>query len=138
MKGKAAENTFNFQVRVYYEDTDAGGVVYHSRYLHFMERARTEWLRSLGFKQCQLMREEEILFAVKKISIDYLRPALFDDILDIRTLIIDRYRVSLDFEQLVTNQSQETICQAQVKIVCLSTTTMKPKIIPAPILSAFN
>ncbi len=75
--------TFRWPVRVYYEDTDAGGVVYHANYLLFMERARTEWLRALGFEQDALRREAGVQFSVRRATIDYLRPALFNDLLTV-------------------------------------------------------
>ena len=75
---------FLWQVRVYYEDTDSGGVVYHSNYLKFMERARTEWLRSLGFEQDVLARDEDVIFAVRSINVEFLKPGRFNQLLDVR------------------------------------------------------
>lgn len=138
MKGNAANNEFNLQVRVYYEDTDAGGVVYHSNYLNFMERARTEWLRHAGFEQDALIEKKEILFTVHKVTIDYNKPALFNDLLDIKTRIIEQRKVSFIFEQLVFNQAKEMICNAEIKIVCIDSNTLKPKPIPETILSELN
>ncbi|MFT5427183.1 MAG: acyl-CoA thioester hydrolase [Gammaproteobacteria bacterium] len=138
MKVNADNNEFNLQVRVYYEDTDAGGVVYHTNYLKFMERARTEWLRHAGFEQDILIDEKEILFAVRKISIDYNKPALFNDLLNIKTRIIEQRKVSFIFEQLVFNQAEEMICNAEIKIVCIDSNTLKPKPIPETILSELN
>ena len=138
MKNDAVKNEFNMQVRVYYEDTDAGGVVYHSNYLNFMERARTEWLRHIGFEQHTLIEKDEILFAVRKISIDYHKPALFNEQLNIKTRVIHTRRASLVFEQIIFNQSEETICKAEIKIACLNSTTMKPEPIPETIISELN
>ena len=138
MKGNAANNEFNLRVRVYYEDTDGGGMVYHSNYLKFMERARTEWLRHAGFEQDTLIEEKEILFAVRKVSIDYNKPALFNDLLNIKTRIIEQRKVSFIFEQLVFNQTEEMICNAEIKIVCINSNTLKPKPIPETILSELN
>lgn len=138
MKGNAANNEFNLQVRIYYEDTDAGGVVYHSNYLKFMERARTEWLRHAGFEQDTLIEKKQVLFAVRKISIDYNKPALFNDLLDIKTRIIEQRKVSFIFEQLVFNQAEEMICKAEIKIVCIDSNTLRPKPIPETILSELN
>ena len=76
---------FQWPVRVYYEDTDSGGVVYYANYLRFMERARTEWMRELGFEQDVLIREEGVIFAVRSAKVDYLRPALFNDELNVVT-----------------------------------------------------
>jgi len=138
MKSEPAKNEFTLQVRVYYEDTDAGGVVYHSNYLNFMERARTEWLRHIGFEQHTLIEQDEILFAVRKISIDYHKPALFNEQLNIKTRVIHTRRASLVFEQIIFNQSEETICKAEIKIACLNSTTMKPESIPETIISELN
>jgi len=138
MKSEPAKNEFTLQVRVYYEDTDAGGVVYHSNYLNFMERARTEWLRHAGFEQHTLIEQDEILFAVRKINIDYHKPAFFNELLDIKTRIIRIGSASLDFEQIIFNQTEEIICKAEIKIACLSSTTMKPEPIPESIISELN
>lgn len=138
MNRESDKNEFNLQVRVYYEDTDAGGVVYHSNYLNFMERARTEWLRQAGFEQNTLKEKKEILFAVRKIHIDYNLPALFNDLLDIKTRIVKQRKASLIFEQIIFNPSEEIICKAEIKIACLDSNTMKPKPIPETILSELN
>lgn len=129
---------FNMQIRIYYEDTDAGGVVYHSQYLNFMERARTEWLRSMGFEQHILIGEYKILFAVCSINIDYNRPAFFDQLLDIKTHLIKQRKVSMFFEQIISNQSKQTICNAEIKIACLNSDTMQPAVIPETILLELN
>lgn len=138
MNNETGKKEFTLQVRVYYEDTDAGGVVYHSNYLNFMERARTEWLRHIGFEQHTLIEKNEILFAVRKISIDYHKPALFNELLNIKTRIIQSRRASLVFEQIIFNQSEETICKAEIKIACLNSNTMKPESIPETILLELN
>lgn len=130
-----AKKIFHFPIRVYYEDTDAGGIVYHSQYLNFMERARTEWLRSMNLHQDRLKQKEGILFVVRNISIDYRKPAFFDQMLDITTDINEQRVASLIFIQSVINQSEETICDATIKIACISTTTMKSTPIPTTILS---
>ncbi len=90
---------FIWPVRVYYEDTDSGGVVYYANYLKFMERARTEWLRQLGFEQDELLEKEGILFAVRRVSVDYLRPARFNDELLVSASISKQGRASLTFQQ---------------------------------------
>lgn len=138
MNNETGKKEFTLQVRVYYEDTDAGGVVYHSNYLNFMERARTEWLRHIGFEQHTLIEKNEILFAVRTISIDYHKPALFNELLNIKTRIIQSRRASLVFEQIIFNQSEETICKAEIKIACLNSNTMKPESIPETILLELN
>ena len=103
-----------------------------------MERARTEWLRHIGFEQHTLIEKDEILFAVRKISIDYHKPALFNELLNIKTRIIQSRRASLVFEQIIFNQSEETICKAEIKIACLNSNTMKPESIPETILLELN
>ncbi len=125
---------FTWPVRVYYENTDAGGVVYHTDYLNFMERARTEWLRSLGFEQDKLSKEQSIIFAVRKVTIDYIKPAVFDELLTINTRIIKQGKASLLFEQFIINKENEKLCQAEIKIACLDNNNMKPAPIPDNIL----
>lgn len=138
MNNEPAKNEFNLQVRVYYEDTDAGGVVYHSNYLKFMERARTEWLRHIGFEQDILIEENEILFAVRHINIDFHKPAHFNELLNVKTHITDQRKASLVFEQIISNQTEEIICKARIKIACLNCKTMKPEPIPETIISELN
>jgi len=138
MSNEPAKNEFKLQVRVYYEDTDAGGVVYHSNYLKFMERARTEWLRHIGFEQDILIEENEILFAVRHINIDFHKPAHFNELLNVKTHITDQRKASLVFEQIISNQTEEIICKARIKIACLNYKTMKPEPIPETIISELN
>ena len=90
---------FGWQVRVYYEDTDAGGVVYYANYLKFFERARTEMLRSLGFEQDSLMAEQNIIFVVRSVNVDYLKPARFNEAVEVRTKVIELKKTNLTFEQ---------------------------------------
>ncbi len=90
---------FSIPIRVYYEDTDAGGVVYYANYFKFMERARTEWLRSLGFEQAELARDPGVLFAVRSAKLEFLKPARFDDLLEATVEIRERGRASLTFHQ---------------------------------------
>lgn len=138
MKSELRKNQFNLQIRVYYEDTDAGGVVYHSNYLNFMERARSEWLRHLGFEQHVLIEKNGILFAVRKVTIDYHKPALFNELLDVKTHISDQRKASLVFKQIILNQSKETICRAEIKIACLNSISRKPTVIPETIILEMN
>ena len=135
-----ANGTFVWPVRVYYEDTDAGGVVFYANYLRFMERARTEWLRSLGFEQTRLMDEPGILFAVRSVQVDYLRPARLDDELEITAAIGWRGRASLVFAQTVErindNGTPELLCRGEVKIACLDADSFRPASVPEDILNA--
>jgi acyl-CoA thioester hydrolase len=120
---------FVWPVRVYYEDTDAGGVVYYANYLKFMERARTEYLRSLGHEQDKLIINEEIIFAVRSVSVDYLKPAHFNQLLQVSAEITDFKKVSLEFHQQITHDSQ-LLVTGNVRIACLDVKTLKPKVIP--------
>jgi acyl-CoA thioester hydrolase len=123
------KNPFVFPIRVYYEDTDAGGVVYHSNYLNFFERARTEMLRDLGFKQTILRKKHGVIFAVKNMQIDFIRPAKFDDFLYASVAISQIKRASLIFEQNL-KRDEITLCTASCKIVCLNADTFQPTAIP--------
>ena len=127
---------FQWQVRVYYEDTDNGGVVYYANYLRFMERARTEWLRSLGIEQDHLITGDDILFAVRHVNIDYHAPARFNDQLDISVDILKRSRASLTFGQVVTHRGDNDtpLCSAEVKVACLVASTFKACPLPDFIL----
>lgn len=127
---------FQWPVRVYYEDTDSGGVVYYANYLRFMERARTEWLRALGFEQDILIRDEGIIFAVRSASLEYLRPARFNDQLLVGVRLAERRRASLSFEQAVTRADDETLplCTGTIRIACLSTDSLQPCPIPSHML----
>jgi acyl-CoA thioester hydrolase len=127
---------FEWPVRIYYEDTDAGGVVYHARYLHFLERARTEWLRSLGLEQTRLRREQGILFAVRKIGMEFVRPACLDQALRISVAIGARARASLDFDQEVLDAGDGRLCcRARVNVACIDAERMRPMRIPQALLS---
>lgn len=127
---------FLWPIRVYYEDTDAGGVVFYANYLKFMERARTEWLRSLGFEQDRLRDESGVIFAVRAVNIDYLRPARFNDAVTVVTRVVRRGGASLSFEQAVHRiATDEVLCSALVKIVSLDSASFRPRPIPAPVLA---
>ena len=123
---------FEWQVRVYYEDTDNGGVVYYANYLRFMERARTEWLRSLGIEQDHLIEEHDILFAVRQVNIDYHAPARFNDLLTVGTEVLAHSRASLTFGQTVTSagDGDTLLCTARVKVACLAASTFRVSPIP--------
>ena len=129
-------NIFSWPVRVYYEDTDSGGVVYYANYLKFMERARSEWLRSLGFEQDELIANDAVLFAVRAVQADYLAPAVFNDLLNVSARIIKQNKVSLSFEQQVTRATDnKLLCSGEIKIVCLNSDTMSPTRIPEKIMT---
>jgi acyl-CoA thioester hydrolase len=123
---------FSWPVRVYYEDTDAGGVVYYANYLKFFERARTERLRALGFEQDELRTQEGVLFAVKSIQADYLKPARFNELLLVTAEVREIKRASLLFAQEVRRSGElgEKLCEAIVRIVCLNDSDLRPMAIP--------
>ena len=125
--------TFDWPIRIYYEDTDSGGVVYHSNYLNFMERARTEWLRSLGFEQDELITNHQCIFAVHSMQMNFRRPARFNDALIIRTYIANVSGASFEFDQKVF-RGDELLCEAMVKVACLDSNRFRPKSIPSFIL----
>lgn len=126
------ETGFFWPVRVYYEDTDAGGVVYYANYLKFFERARTERLRVLGFEQDRLRASEGVLFAVKSVQADYLKPAKFNDLLRVTAEVTDLRRASLTFSQEIRRDDNagERLCEAVIRIVCLTADGLRPTAIP--------
>lgn len=121
--------TFTWPVRVYYEDTDSGGVVYYANYLKFMERARTEWLRALGFEQTELLDEHHVIFVVREVGIEYRRPARFNDLLDVTVSLAEVGRSQIVLKQTVENG--DLFSHATVKIVCVDGESFKPVRIPA-------
>ena len=120
---------FKWSIRIYFEDTDSGGVVYHSNYLKFMERARTEWLRSLHLNQADLKKKDKIMFVVANVNIDYKKAARFNDELDIETSLdkIGASRVELT-QNIMKNSDLYT--SAKVNIACIHSETFKPQRIP--------
>jgi acyl-CoA thioester hydrolase len=121
---------FSLPVRVYWEDTDAGGVVYYANYLRFMERARSEWLRGLGFEQDQLRDEAGVVFVVRRVVIDYLAPARFNDLLDVSVRLLETGRASIDVEQDIA-VGPTRLAFASVKLVCVDAARFKTAKIPA-------
>lgn len=130
---------FLWHIRVYYEDTDCGGVVYHTQYLNFMERARTEMLRSVGFEQDELVEKENVIFAVRSLSVDYLKPSKFNDLLRISNSIRHLGHASMTFDQSVIRHADDSLlCKAEVRIACLQSDTLLPCPIPENIRREFN
>jgi acyl-CoA thioester hydrolase len=121
--------TFSWPIRVYYEDTDSGGVVYHANYLNFMERARTEWLRALGFEQTMLKSELGIIFVVHSMTITFKSPALFNDMLEIKSQRVKLGFGSMEFLQTIMRDSQ-ILLEAAVKLACVEAESFKPVAIP--------
>jgi acyl-CoA thioester hydrolase len=117
---------FLWPVRVYYEDTDHGGVVFYANYLKFMERARTEWLRSLGFEQDRMIEEEGLIFAVRSVELNYHRPARFNDLLAVTARVTNYGRASIDFAQQV-RRGDELLCEGTVRLATLDADTFRPK-----------
>src|SRR6478736_6770896 len=109
---RSTGDPFIWPVRVYYEDTDAAGVVFYANYLKFMERARTEWLRSLGFEQTTLMHDHKVVFVVRSLAIEYLRPALFNDALDVTVSLINTRGSLLEVAQIVRRGAQSLVTAA--------------------------
>ena len=126
---------FIWQARVYYEDTDSGGVVYYANYLKFLERARTEWLRSFGIQQDTLVQQDGLIFAVRSVQLEYVKPAKFNDLLDISVAISKAGKASLTFDQTVRRAEGEKqlLCAGKVKIACLTADTLRPQAIPEKI-----
>jgi acyl-CoA thioester hydrolase len=141
----AITNGFVWPVRVYYEDTDSGGVVYYANYLKFMERARTEWLRRRGFQQDTLIQQAGLIFAVRSAAIDYLRPGRFNQLLGVSVAATDVGRVAITFTQSVFRLADDPLvnvalmppandtdilCTAQIKIASLDSANLRPKRMP--------
>ena len=129
------KTTFNWPTRVYYEDTDAGGVVYHSNYLNFMERARTEWLRALGFEQPQVKTDLGVIIVVHSLAVEFKGPAYFNDMLEVHCKLTKIGRGSIEMEQKIMREHQLLI-KAQVKLAFVNADTFKPLGIPVDIKTA--
>ena len=124
---------FIWPIRVYYEDTDAGGVVFYANYLKFFERARTEMLRAMGYEQDELIVNEGIIFVVRSVQVDYLSPARFNELLEVSAEVTLAKKASLIFEQLIT-RGDDVLCKGVIRIACLDALTMRPKAIPENLL----
>ncbi len=127
-------SAYVWQVRVYWEDTDAGGVVYHSQYLNFFERARTEWLRSRGVHQARLAAETGVVFAIRRMQVDWLFPARLDDLLDVSVHSVTAGATRLDFHQDMRRaEDGRHLASATVTAACLDAATFKPTRMPESI-----
>lgn len=131
-------SAFSWPIQVYYEDTDAAGLVYYANYLRFMERARTEWLRALGFEQTVLRDEYAIVFAVSRLEMEFLKPARFNDSLSVTVETARTGRASLDLLQRVLRGAEELICRGTVRIACVEAQTMRVCGIPAAVLTELD
>lgn len=122
---------FSWPIRVYWEDTDGGGVVYHANYLRFLERARTEWLRSIGIGQEALRKQQDVVFAVRSVQLDFLAPARLDDEL-LATVELSAVRgASLSFRQSLVRADGVELVKAGIRAACLTASTFRPRPLPA-------
>jgi acyl-CoA thioester hydrolase len=126
-------SVFRWRVRVYYEDTDAGGLVYYANYLKFFERCRTEWLRALGVSQLPLARDERLKFVVTELEVRYRKPALLDDELVVEAELAGHGRSFLDFRQLA-RRGEEPLATARVKVACIDSARLAPVRLPKSLL----
>lgn len=129
--------TFRWPIRVYWEDTDAGGVVYYANYLKFMERARSEWLRAFGFEQDVLRDVQRVVFVVRRVEIDYVSPARFNDALEVSVVLHSAGRASLTVRQELLRGTQR-LAEALVTLACVDVANFKPVKMPATILQALS
>jgi len=133
----AGIKTFSLPIRIYFEDTDSGGVVYHSNYLKFMERARTEWLRSIGIDQRHLKQDHQIMFVVHRIDIQFKLPARFNDDLIVKSELKDIGSSKIEFRQMIY-RNDEMLIDANVDIACIDSEKFKPVRIPPTIKQAME
>jgi acyl-CoA thioester hydrolase len=122
---------------VYYEDTDAGGVVFYANYLKYFERARTELLRAMGYEQDELANNEGIIFAVRSLTVEYIKPARFNQLLQVGAEIKQLKKASIEFVQNITRDN-ELLVTGDIRIACLNVKTLKPKAIPENLFRAVN
>jgi acyl-CoA thioester hydrolase len=126
---------FSLPIRVYYEDTDTGGVVYHSNYLNFMERARTEWLRDLGFEQDELLRAHGVIFAVSSVRITFHKPARFNELVTVTVAVQRRGAASLTLSQEVRRDTV-SLASGEVRVACIDAQRFVPVSIPPSVAAA--
>jgi acyl-CoA thioester hydrolase len=127
----------DWPVRVYYEDTDAGGVVYHASYVCYLERARTEWLRSCGYSQARLKQEDSLVFTVVGMTLDFLKPARLDDLLCVRSRAQVTGGASVQFEQRILRDSV-TLVAATVKVACIDAVTLRVRRLPTSLRASLE
>lgn len=124
--------TFSFPLRIYYEDTDSGGVVYHGQYVRFLERARTEWLRYLGFNNTELERKYKMLWVVTEMTLNFVKSARLDDNLEVTVSVETMGRVRCTFYQEV-RRGDETILKARVTVASVAADSFKPIEFPSDV-----
>ncbi|WP_370445680.1 MULTISPECIES: tol-pal system-associated acyl-CoA thioesterase [Pantoea] len=134
---RVSTTLFRWPVRVYYEDTDAGGVVYHASYLAFYERARTEMLRQHHFNQ-QALLEEQVAFVVRRMTVDFIAAARLDDLLEIQSEVTAMTRATMTFSQRIVNAQGKVLNEADVLIACINPHLMKPIALPKSIVAEFK
>ena len=141
MKHEQKPNAFTIPVRIYYEDTDAGGVVYYANYLKFLERCRTEWLREIGHDQGDLLRDPGIAFVVRGVSLEYLKPARLDDLLVVGLEVERVTKSQIFFQQHIRRANPDAkdgwdeLVTGKIHIVCVNAAQMKVTSIPSPLLT---
>lgn len=119
-----------FHYRVYWEDTDAGGVVYHARYLHFLERARSDWLLALGFPQVELRERDNRIFAVSRMDIEFIAPARLEDELEVSVGVEHSRAATVVFEQIIYRVDGQRLARARVRAACLAADSFRPVRMP--------
>ena len=122
-------SAFSLGVRVYYQDTDAGGVVFHAAYLHYFERARTEWLRQLGFDIARMVQTERLMFIVRSLRIAYAKPAVLDDALGVTVGVEHLGRAQFTLHQQVC-RADEVLVEGSVNLACVAVDTLRPLRVP--------
>ena len=131
---------FSWPVRIYWEDTDAGGIVYYANYLKYMERARSEWLRSLGVEQVELKERDGVMFVVVRAEVDFRTPARYGDLLQVTCEVAEARRASLTFKQQVVRSvsnegaEAEVLVTGQIRIACLDVVKFRPRSMPETML----
>jgi acyl-CoA thioester hydrolase len=133
----ATAAAFKMSVRVYYEDTDAGGIVYYANYLRFMERCRSDWLRDLGYEISAIDQQFGIFLAVRSTQTEYLKPARLSDLLTVTVNLAELRRASMRLGQQVYRNT-ELLCHSTIRLVCLNSATLGPMAIPEPLFSDIN
>jgi acyl-CoA thioester hydrolase len=128
-RSETVSQKFAWPIRVYWEDTDAGGVVYYANYLKFLERARTEWLSSLGLEQDRLGEEQGVVFVVRRVEADYIRPARFNERLMVVSVLTELGRASLVMQQEVRREG-DVLLSARVQVACVERASFRPARIP--------
>ena len=137
--GTPIAQPFSWPIRVYYEDTDVGGVVYYANYLRFLERGRTEWLRSKGFDMSTVAAEHQVHFVVQRAEVDFLQPARLDDTLVVTCALVRATHARLVLEQVVRKVDQsaaQLLARGKITLACITTDTWKPAPIPAALRNA--